>query len=193
MNYLAHAYLSYNHPQILVGNIISDFVKGKKQYDYPEFILKGIKLHRSIDEFTDVHYIVQEAKEVFRPHYRLYASPIVDVVFDHFVAKSLSKENLFSFTQITYQTLDEHHSFLPERFQKIFPYMKEQNWLYNYREQWGIERSLGGLVRRSKYMEDSAIAFALFQNHYDFLEKQFSLFFADVKNFSKHQLQDLFL
>jgi hypothetical protein len=29
MNYLAHAYLSFNEPDILVGNLISDFVKGK--------------------------------------------------------------------------------------------------------------------------------------------------------------------
>lgn len=35
MNYLAHAYLSFNDPEILVGNLISDFVKGKKKFDYP--------------------------------------------------------------------------------------------------------------------------------------------------------------
>jgi acyl carrier protein phosphodiesterase len=35
MNYLAHAYLSFNDPEILVGNMISDFVKGKKKFDFP--------------------------------------------------------------------------------------------------------------------------------------------------------------
>jgi acyl carrier protein phosphodiesterase len=30
MNYLAHAYLSFGEPDILAGNMISDFVKGKK-------------------------------------------------------------------------------------------------------------------------------------------------------------------
>jgi hypothetical protein len=29
MNYLGHAYLSFNHQDILVGNMISDFIKGK--------------------------------------------------------------------------------------------------------------------------------------------------------------------
>ncbi|KAF0239868.1 MAG: hypothetical protein FD183_1294 [Chitinophagaceae bacterium] len=49
MNYLAHAYLSFNEPSILLGNMISDYVKGKKQYDYPLLIQKGIHLHRAID------------------------------------------------------------------------------------------------------------------------------------------------
>ena len=30
MNYLAHAYLSFGYSELLVGNLISDFVKGKK-------------------------------------------------------------------------------------------------------------------------------------------------------------------
>lgn len=32
MNYLAHAVLSFDDPDILTGNIISDFVKGKKNF-----------------------------------------------------------------------------------------------------------------------------------------------------------------
>ena len=30
MNFLAHAYLSFSQPEILVGNMISDFVKASK-------------------------------------------------------------------------------------------------------------------------------------------------------------------
>jgi acyl carrier protein phosphodiesterase len=73
MNYLAHAYLSFNRPGILVGNMISDFVKGKKKYDYPEEIQEGIAVHREIDRFTDVNPVTKEAKQIFRPAYRLYA------------------------------------------------------------------------------------------------------------------------
>ena len=53
MNYLAHAYLSFGDPDILAGNMISDFVKGKKKYEYPDRIQMGITLHRKIDEYTD--------------------------------------------------------------------------------------------------------------------------------------------
>ena len=86
MNYLAHAYLSFNHPEILVGNIISDFVKGKKKFDYPEGIQKGIHLHRLIDAYTDTHPATARAKEIFRPHYRLYSGAVMDVLYDHFLA-----------------------------------------------------------------------------------------------------------
>ncbi len=43
MNYLAHAYFSFNQPPVIVGNLISDFIKGKKQFDYPAEIQKGIR------------------------------------------------------------------------------------------------------------------------------------------------------
>src|SRR3989442_7909269 len=86
MNYLAHAYLSFNQPEILVGNMISDFIKGKKQFDYPVSIQKGIRLHRDIDTFTDAHPATQQLKSFFRPHYRLYAGAFGDIVYDHFLA-----------------------------------------------------------------------------------------------------------
>ena len=63
--------------------MISDFVKGKKKFDYPAGIQKGIMLHRHIDNFTDTHEATREAKEIFRPHYRLYSGAFVDVVYDH--------------------------------------------------------------------------------------------------------------
>ncbi len=86
MNYLAHAYLSFNQPAILTGNMISDFVKGKKKYDFSSEIQKGIALHRAIDEFTDFHPVTQIAKSYFKQAYRLYAGAFVDVVYDHFLA-----------------------------------------------------------------------------------------------------------
>ena len=67
MNYLAHAYLSFGHKEVLTGNMISDFVKGKARFQYPEGIQKGIMLHRAIDDFTDTHPATAIAKEIFRP------------------------------------------------------------------------------------------------------------------------------
>lgn len=67
MNYLAHAYFSFGDPAILTGNMISDYVKGKKQFDYPIAIQKGIKLHRAIDQFTDDHATTKAIKQIFLP------------------------------------------------------------------------------------------------------------------------------
>ncbi len=86
MNYLAHAYLSFEITDITVGNMISDFVKGKQKFDYPLTIQHGIMLHRAIDGFTDTHPITREAKSFFKGAYGPYSGPLVDVVYDHFLA-----------------------------------------------------------------------------------------------------------
>ncbi|MDP9040745.1 MAG: ACP phosphodiesterase, partial [Bacteroidota bacterium] len=140
MNFLAHAYLSFNHPQILVGNLISDFVKGKKKYEYPPDIQKGIALHRVIDNFTDTHDSTREAKQIFRPHYRLYSGAFTDVVYDHFLAideKEFPGTSLFDFSQQVYSTVEQYGEWLPQPFALMFPYMKTQNWLFNYRTRQG--------------------------------------------------------
>jgi acyl carrier protein phosphodiesterase len=184
MNYLAHAYFSFRQPEWLVGNLISDFVKGRLQYDFPPGIQQGIRLHRAIDAFTDDHAATKRAKEVFRPHYRLYAGAFIDVVYDHFLANDpshfASPDDLKEFAQFAYDTLQEHYDALPERYQQMFYRMREQNWLYNYRERWGMEKSFAGVVYRSRYLEDSATAFELFETHFEKLAGYYQWFATDL-------------
>lgn len=188
MNYLAHAYLSFNHPTILLGNMISDYVKGKKQFDYPAEVQKGIRLHRAIDKFTDEHIITKELKKIFLPQVGLYAGAFIDIVYDHFLATSeMTEKEWMIFSQNTYNHLDSHQHLFPEKFAKLFPYMREQNWLYNYRFIWGIENSFGGLVRRAKYLDNSTEAFNSFNIHYQTLEKEAFVFIKEVKEFTQEQ------
>jgi len=194
MNYLAHAYLSFNRPGILVGNMISDFVKGKKKYEYPEEIQQGIALHREIDRFTDTHFATKEAKEIFRPLYRLYAGALMDVVYDHFLAldeNEFTDESLKAFTLNTYALLDQYTVHFPEKFNMLYPYMKSHNWLYNYRYRQGIEKSLGGVVRRAKYLEESDSAYFLFNEHYNKLKYLYQLFFPELKSMTLNFLTQL--
>jgi acyl carrier protein phosphodiesterase len=190
MNYLAHAYLSFNHPEILVGNLISDFVKGKKKFDYPPAILQGIMLHRAIDTFTDTHEATKEAKEFFRPHYRLYSGAFVDVLYDHFLAtdeNEFSETFLFDFSQQVYATLETYRQWLPEGFAAMFPYMKNHNWLYNYSTVPGIEKSLCAVVRRASYLTESDTAALLFETHYPSLQQCYRQFWKDAKPFARIQ------
>lgn len=190
MNYLAHAYLSFSHPDLLAGNMISDFVKGKKKFDYSPGIQKGINLHRAIDTFTDDHPATKKAKEIFRPHYRLYAAAFVDVVFDHFLATDalhFMPHSLQQFSTATYNQLDVYESVFPERFARMYPYMKTQNWLLNYQFRWGIEKSLGGVVRRSAYLTESDIAFQLFEEHYTHLQECYNQLFPELFAFAKKE------
>ena len=194
MNYLAHAYLSFNQPEILVGNLISDFVKGRKKFDYTPGIQKGIALHRGIDHFTDTHEVTREAKEIFRPHYRLYAGAFTDVVYDHFLAtdkNEFSAESLLQFSLTVYETVTPFLPLLPEKFRQMFPYMQQQNWLNNYQYNQAIGRSLAGVVRRSAYLTESATAFQLFEMHYGHLQDCYRRFFPELKKFAAEELSIL--
>ena len=190
MNYLAHAYLSFRDPDILTGNLISDFVKGKKKFDYPIGIQKGIHLHRLIDEFTDQHEATAGIKQIFKPAYRLYAGAFADVVYDHFLAKDVEEfpaNSLIEFSSWVYSSLDNYQDVFPDRFRAMFPYMKQQNWLYNYRLKTGAERSFEGLVRRAAFLHDSRPAFQLLENHYEELQGFYDQFFPSIKEYAKNE------
>ena len=185
MNYLAHAYLSFGDAEVLVGNMISDYVKGKKKFDYPLAIQKGIMLHRTIDTFTDTHPATKAAIVFFKPVVGTYAGAFVDVVYDHFLAKDETEfpgETLSIFASDAYKKLSEYYDLLPERFQRMLPHMINQNWLLNYRTMNGIENSFAGIFRRAKYIEYTKEAFQQFEKYYSKLQDYYTTFFADVKN-----------
>lgn len=191
MNYLAHAYLSFRNPQLVVGNMISDFVKGKKQFDYPESVQAGIRLHRAIDAFTDHHPATLEAKQYFKASVGPYAGAFMDIVYDHFLALDtgeMPEADWKEFSEEVYGQLEEHHYLLPEKFARMLPYMRSQDWLYNYRFTWGIENSFNGLVRRAKYLSGHEPAYAAFTEYYDILGAHYQQFFPDVKKFAQAEL-----
>ena len=194
MNYLAHAYLSFDQPEILAGNMISDFIKGRKKFDYPENIRKGIELHRAIDEFTDHHETTKQAKQFFRSAYGLYAGAFIDIVYDHFLATDpncFPVNSLDTFAQKTYGQLQSLENILPERFRRMLYYMRTQNWLYNYQFYDGVKNSFAGLVRRAAYMHEHETAFALFKEHHSSLQIQYEVFFPDLKRFAAGVFQQL--
>lgn len=194
MNFLAHAYLSFNHPRLLVGNMISDFVKGKKKFEYPAEIQQGIFLHRQIDTFTDNHPATKEARKFLKPAVGLYSGAFIDVVYDHFLANDLHEFTDASLQQHaikTYKILADFNNVLPADFQTLLPYMQVQNWLYNYKSLTGIKNSFGGLVRRASYLYSSSEVFDLFQTHYTSLQTCYNAFFPCLKEFSIIQFKQL--
>jgi acyl carrier protein phosphodiesterase len=208
MNYLAHAYLSFEITDITVGNMISDFVKGKQKLDYPIAIQQGITLHRAIDSFTDSHAITRQAKSFFKEDYGLYAGPLVDVVYDHFLAndplrfpetgqeegatgEETGGTGLKAFAQKTYEQLSTRQALLPERFGRFFHYMRAQDWLFNYRYKQGIFNAFAGLARRAAYMGTSEQAGLLFEKYYSDLEGCYTDFFPALQDFALRTLQQL--
>jgi acyl carrier protein phosphodiesterase len=111
----------------------------------------------------------------------------MDVVYDHFLATDLREftdESLLKFSTGTYTVLDSYEMLFPERFKLIYPYMKQYNWLYNYKTTIGIQRSFEGISYRALYMSESNTAFRLFNDNYEELKGQYADFFPSLKKFA---------
>ena len=189
MNFLAHAYLSFDDDEVLLGNMMNDFLKGVDKSVFSAGVHKGILLHRAIDTFTDEHSATKEAKLFFKADYKLYSAPIVDVVFDYFLATNKNEftpTTLFKFANNVYQRLDILKTVMPDKFKQVFFFMKTQNWLNGYAEKQNIYHSLNGLKRRSKYLGEVDKAFSIFEENQEGLKLCFENLWVDLKGYAKN-------
>jgi acyl carrier protein phosphodiesterase len=184
MNFLAHLYLSGDNPEILTGNFIGDFVKGKNAYAHlSPIIVKGVDLHRSIDSFTDSHAIVAKSKKRLWPTYRHYAGVIVDIYYDHFLAKNWNnyhKDLLPDYADYCYGILQARVADLPPEVQYMLPYMIKGNWLVNYAKLEGIQRSLSGMARRTTFVSKMEEAVNDLELYYEDFKNEFESFFPQL-------------
>ena len=184
MNFLAHLYLSGDDPDVMTGNFIGDFVKGRQLAEkYPPGVVSGIELHRAIDSFTDSHPVVAESKKRLRPAYRHYSGVIVDIYYDHFLAVGWGRFHdalLPDYADHCYGMLQKRMSSLPEEVQYMLPYMINGNWLVNYSKTEGIHRALSGMARRTRF--DSKMEFAVndLKQHYTLFNAEFDAFFPEL-------------
>ena len=179
MNYLAHSYLAFSDEQI-VGQFLEDVIPNRDRYSYPEKMQQGITLHREIDTFTDAHPAISEAKKIFSPLVRLYAGAFVDVSLDYFLANSLSDEALKNHAEKVYLALRKYEEFLPERLVKMVNGMEKDNWLYNYKQDWGIKYSIQNVLNKAKYLDKDLLVFELFLNNKPELQSHFDVFFPEL-------------
>lgn len=184
MNYLAHSYLSFSDEQ-LVGNMIADFIKNNERESLPLEIQKGIKLHREIDTFTDAHPVIHEAKKIFQPLVRLYSGAFVDVSFDYFLANNLDENDLKNHSQKVYQTLWKYQDFLPEKFKNILGRMENDDWLFNYKNEWGIKYSMQNVLNKAQYLEKEIVVFNEFVEQKEKLSEYFDAFFPELQKHCK--------
>ena len=189
MNFLAHAYLSGEDKNILLGNFIGDFIKGRQALNkFDPAVIRGVELHRAIDAFTDVHPIVHESKNRLRATYRHYAAVIVDVFYDHFLAANWKKYHsttLEQFAADTYRTLNAFSPILPVSFKRMLPYMIDGNWLVNYRKVSGVHGTLSGMASRTPYESKMEQASVDLRKHYNEFQSEFEKFFPELKDFAE--------
>jgi len=194
MNFLAHIYLSGDNDLIKIGNFMADGIRGKQFEHFPEEVQKGIILHRSIDTYTDSHDVFRQSTKRLHEKYHHYAGVIVDIVYDHFLAKNWKKysdEKLEDFINRFYQSLHENYPVLTEKTQRLMPTMIQENWLSSYQTVEGIHYILTQMDRRSKNASKMQFASTELVEFYPQFEQEFTLFFEDIKAHSKQKLLSL--
>ncbi|PKB44466.1 acyl carrier protein phosphodiesterase [Cellulophaga sp. RHA19] len=190
MNFLAHIYLSFENDEITIGNFIADSIRGNKFKHLPKNIQKGITLHRHIDTFTDAHKTVRKSTKKLHENYGHYSGVIVDIFYDHFLAKNWSTYSntpLAEFVDNFYDLLEDNYLILPENTKRMMPYMIADNWILSYASLTGISKVLDGMNRRTKNKSKMNFAIVDLKEHYEEFEKEFTSFFEELTTFAKQK------
>lgn len=194
MNFLAHIYLSGTNERIQIGNFMGDGIRGKNYKNYHNDIQIGVLLHRSIDSFTDFHPIFRQSKHRLVPKYNHFSGIIVDMFYDHFLAKEWKMyhhEDLQFFTQRFYQSLENHQDELNLKTQQLLPYLTHQNWLERYAHLTDLQQILQQMDNRFAMNSNMSESVDDLHTFYDDFQREFHLFFKDLMIHSDKELQRL--
>ena len=186
MNFLAHTYLSGSSDEILVGNFIGDYVKGRYFSNYPEEIRQGIIMHRNIDNYTDTHPIVKQTKLHFSEKYGKYAGIVVDIIYDHYLAKFwhlYSDIQLDEFIFNLHKKLSSFYPIFPPKVKEFFPKFIKNNWIKAYTSLEGLERVLIGMSRTTSLPNETNFAMQSLILNYDIIGEEFNAYFPQLVNF----------
>ena len=190
MNYLAHSYLSFQQPDLIIGNFIADSIQGNRFEGLTDGIIKGISLHRKIDVFTDSHPIFLTSKHRFSKDFDKYSGVLMDIIYDHYLAKNFSTYSTLSLQQHSnsiYNLLKENYHYLPEPAKRFYGYMTERNILFHYSSLTGIETVLTHLSGRIRNRFELQLAIPILEKHYTEIEEEFFIFFDELQSFCKSQ------
>ena len=188
MNHLAHVFLSGKDENIMMGNLIADFITGRETRLCAPKFLPGIQLHYAIDVYTDAHPIVKESTKHLHPYHHKYAPVVVDVFYDFFLARHWSVYaphmnitlGLREFVNHTYTVLQKNIADFPEKLSKPLPNMIKNDWLFQSTQLEGQKKIFSMLHKRANFennFNDAVNHLLEFQSD---LEKEFNLFFPDL-------------
>jgi acyl carrier protein phosphodiesterase len=180
MNYLAHLKLSQPDSHSMVGNLMGDFRKYTELDDLPVGIRDGIDNHLRVDRFTDSHAIIQELKTCFSSKRRRFAGLIIDVSFDHYLARHWNKycdQSLDEFCSRTYQKLDDGREYMPDKMEYVVDLMTRYDWLGSYKHINVLEKTIDRMSERIRFENNLMGGIEEVENNYDTLEQGFLEFY----------------
>lgn len=189
MNYLAHALLSGDDPEILIGNMAADSLKGALPPELLPAVVRGVHLHRRIDRYTDTSDEFSACMAVFRPSCRRYSHVLVDIVFDHLLCGSWGSYcacAFSAFVQRVYSVLRTNRPKLPSAFIPVADRMCSHDWLTSYRSLKGVAAAYARIAHRLDLApEYFTEAIGLIEEQLDYLTAQFNSLFPRVSEMAR--------
>jgi len=187
MNLLAHALLASSDAELMLGSLIGDFVRGRIDPALPPKVRAGIALHRAIDGYTDAHADVAAARTLFEPPFRRYAGILLDMWFDHLLARQWSRfgeDDLDAFSDRVRDLLAVNAALVPERMRGFVAYLDANGLPAAYRETAMIGQALRGISRRLTRANPLDEALPVLVALHAPLQRGFEAFFPDLRNFA---------
>jgi acyl carrier protein phosphodiesterase len=180
MNFLAHLVLSPKETDFISGNLAADFLIGCDINLISKGVQSGIAMHQFVDQFTDSHALVKASKARIKGRFRLLSGVLVDVFYDHFLAKyfeQIANLSLEEFCEYIYETLAKNIAELPPGLQEFIPIMIRDNILFSYRNLEGVQTALNRINRRIKRKFSVELAMLTLSDIYESIENDFRKFF----------------
>jgi len=194
MNFLFHLYLSGDDPDVLTGNLMGDFVKGRIGDHYPPRMRSGIVLHRRIDSFAQNHLLFRQSKQRIDPGFGHWRGVLVDMFYDHFLADEWNRwspESFESYLSRARRTVENNHRYLPERMRGLLPIIFD-TMLPSYRTVAGVGLSLERMSQRIQRVNPLAEGAGELQRNHAGLQNDFREFMPEVqRNVSDYLMENV--
>jgi len=189
VNHLAHAWLAGDDDDLRLGGMLGDFVHGRLEHsELPPRVVEGIRLHRAIDTFTDAHPEVLAAKAVLPSPYRRYAGILLDMWFDHCLARDFSRwspQPLGEFSDELRALLHRRDALLPPALRRFRDYMDHHHLPAGYADPAILGHALNGISQRLRHANPLATALPVLQQHDAQLQMRFEAFLPQLRSFAK--------
>ena len=181
MNYLAHIHLSDNSEENMLGNFLGDFVSKSLEDGFEDSIKQGILMHKKLDTFTDSHPDFANSRERISSTNRRLAGVLIDIFYDHFLAKNwsdYSSASLEEYANNFYKILKKYSYCLPDKLTRRMPFMIEENWLLSYGDISGIQVAVDRISKRFSNTRHPLVnPIDELINNYEGLENDFKCFY----------------
>ena len=194
MNWLAHIFISRNHIDYQLGNLLADPLKGRGWDGASSELREGLRMHGSIDAFTDVHELVSKSKSRLGVNGYL-RGVVIDVAYDHLLLNNwhhYSKVSLERYINTFYRQAASVVDGYPGRARGFVNRVIATKNLTSYGTYKGLELAFRRidtrLSERVLKRESTTDYLPLLKSEMQGIEEDFHAFFPELEAFVAAQL-----